>query len=292
MGIAAGVPVLNRTLALESFLESVEGTDIESVIVADNGRTGERRDLYDRTYHFELTVIDLEFDAGIGACRSAIAEEFSSDYLLVADCDMLVPGNISVLVDVLETEPELGGVSGILQEDGRFRSGARNLFERPLVGGGTSLMIGIESTPDIERIAGHYVARFDFLTNAAVLRRECIEDYSWTSELHDREHLDFYVGHLHETEWEFAVSPEVHFAHRKGHYENYREQYRDDQQRRESANRLFLDRWGYQKVWGMSRTEWIDTESTGFPDLRSVLRSKIPAKYQILVHDLLSGLRR
>ncbi|WP_135304743.1 glycosyltransferase family 2 protein [Haloarcula amylovorans] len=286
MGVTAGVPVLKRSSALASFLESVEQTNIESVIVADNGYKDDRTEIYNREYPFDLTVLDLEFDIGIGACRYAIAEEFSNDYLLVADCDMEVPKNVSVLVDILENESELGGVSGILQERGRFRSGSRNLFEQPMFGGGTSLVIGIESCPAVEQISGHFVVRFDFLTNAAVIRNECIKDYSWDSNLPDKEHLDFYLGQFHDTEWEFGVCPEVHFIHNKGCNEVYREEYRNNEDRQKKADEIFQEKWGYDKIWSKPRTEWLDTNNTTELDFHSIFRSQIPLKYQILLHDL------
>lgn len=227
--LAVGVPVFKRTTALRRCLESVSPAAVDRVIVADNGKSGAHEQLYNRDWKFELTVLDLEYDAGIGACRAAIADELTEDYLVVADNDMIIPpaSELQHLKTVLESDPNLGVVSGIITEGNRIRSGCSNLHEETSVSGESFLVHAIRSDPEIEWVESTLpIARFDKLTDAAIARRECLEDYSWDSRYPIGEHPDFYLGHYHRTDWEFAVCPAVVFDHQKGRYSSYRNEVR------------------------------------------------------------------
>ena len=73
--VALGVKVFKRTKALERLLNSAKQLDISTVYVADDGDTSDRTDIYDRSWPFDIQLIDLEFDAGVGAGRAAIVDE-------------------------------------------------------------------------------------------------------------------------------------------------------------------------------------------------------------------------
>ena len=99
---ALGVIVLNRVDKLRSLLSSAIDRNIDAVYIADNGyRSEEKDELYNESYPFELTVLDLEFDVGLGYCRNAIVDEMDEEYLLMADSDHQLSNNIEILHKIL-----------------------------------------------------------------------------------------------------------------------------------------------------------------------------------------------
>lgn len=288
MSVAAGVPVLSRTEDLQRFLNSVPSELVDTVYIADNGKTRERSDLYQSNYPYKLEVLDLEYDIGIGACRRAIAAELVEDYLVVADNDMELPPNIDVLKTILDLKQNLGGVSGILLENDSIRSGCRDLFEDKLFGGGQALVRGIRDEKPIQTLQGVPLAKFDYITNAAMIRQECIDDYSWDSKMKDKEHDDFYIGHYHRTDWEFAVCPEVLFRHHKGGSDKYIERFRKNHKQLQKADERLCEKWGYDRIMWGNQMDWITTQHEKGTSLKSILKTTLPTKYKVLLSGLIA----
>lgn len=295
---AVGVPVFKRTEALRRCLNSVPDAVVDRVIIADNGRSENREQLYNRDWAFELTVLELEYNSGIGACRAAIADELAEDYLIVVDNDMILPSasELIQLQTAVEYDSLLGGVSGILAERNRIRSGCSNLHEETSLFGNVLLVHSIRDDVEIERIKPTlHIARFDKLTNAAILRQDCIEDYSWDRRYPMGEHLDFYLGHYHRTDWEFAVCPTVVFDHQKGRYPTYREEIRGSgthyNRMQSTVKQLNSKKWGYERIVYGSRPDWIDTSESSIVEqgYRNLSRH-IPLRYILPIRDVVDSL--
>jgi hypothetical protein len=253
--IAAGVPMYSRETALERFLESVPPSVVDAVYVADNGPPDEQdRDLYARAWPFDLTVLYLDHDVGIGPCRHRITEAAierdGHDYLWVGDCDMRIrsAADIRTLRRLLAVEPELGGASGWLIEGNTVRSGARDMH----LENGVAIKDG--SRPSVEENADIPFARFEFIPQAGLFRAEALADYSWDPEMQNTEHLDFFLAHKHRTDWEFASTPAVMTFHDRDIDEEYRE----------SRGKGHVDEELLQSKWGVRTTvpgvymEWDD----------------------------------
>lgn len=259
--IALGVATLNRTDRLAALLDSVERTPIEKVYVADNGReTPEKEALYGRDFEFDLVVFDLEFDVGLGACRDHVVENWDGeDYLLVPDDDHVLTPDVVRLRDVLADDPSLGGVAGTVMEPdrGRIWQSAKDFTEE----GDALVRSAARERKRIEFVGGHPVVEFDFLPYPALYRRECVEDYAWDPQFEiGRAHVDFYLTHWKETDWDFAVCPNVFFEHYPGGDREYIEHRRDDDKYERSARR-FREKWGYAEV-AMGERYWFDTDQT------------------------------
>ena len=156
--IALGVKVFSRAGKLESLLESIKGTPIETVYIADDGELSEEKTrLYDRTYEFDLHLLDLPYDAGLGRGRNEIVEQLDEDYLLIVDSDHQVPSDVSVLADQLEERSELGGVSGLLYEHEKIRGTCHDLFEEDDV-----LIRHVRDDKPVKMVAGAPLVKFDF----------------------------------------------------------------------------------------------------------------------------------
>ena len=243
--IAVGTKVFKRSEKLEQLLSSIPNY-VKTVYVADDGSTNERSDIYTKEYQFDLKVLDLEYDKGLGAGRRAIVDEFTEEYLTIVDADHKIPENLDLLRGLLDENDQLGGVSGAILEPneqtyyitGQFlKEEGKDLHRGPRV----------EKDIVIDEINGNSVLYFDFIANAAMFRRECLESYSWDPEyVIGYEHIDFYVGHWKTTKWKFGVCPSVIFKHYPGGSSEYNEN-------RESANKLnnskdyFLEKWEFEK---------------------------------------------
>jgi GT2 family glycosyltransferase len=243
--VAIGTKVFTRDEQLRGLLDSVPPL-VDTVYVADDGEPTELKErLYSADYAFELEVIDMEYDAGLGAGRAAIVEQLSEDFLAIVDTDHRIPPGIESLLDVLRSEKQLGGVGGALVEPDRDRYyvEAQDFSED-----GTTLIRSPHlEEKRIEMVDRTPVVEFDFIPNAALLRRECVEDYCWDpAYVIEQEHADFYVGHWRRTDWRFAVCPAVVFEHYPGGDEAYLRERGDIQKERDSL-RYFLDKWGYEK---------------------------------------------
>ena len=299
VSIAVGIPVFKRTEALRQCLHSISGDVVDRVIIADDGCTKNRHSLYSQDRDFEQTVIDIDYDSGAGVCRSAISEELQEDYLLVIDCDMALPvtKDVLTLIAVLESQSHLGAVSGILAEGNRIRSGCTNFYEESLLFGGRALIESIRKKPHIEWINDSIpIALFDKLPNAALIRRECIEEYSWDPKYPIGEHVDFYIGHYHKTAWDFAVVPTIVFNHQKKVNMNYRSSIRSDSDRHQRnirlANRIGQKKWGYDRIVSGGKKEWFDTAEPSMLNAScQLLSQRIPIKYLLPIKDLVRHIR-
>jgi len=245
------VPVVARTDRLRALLDSLDALGITHTVVADNGTTSDRADLYDREYAFDLTVLDLDQSVGIGEARAAAVDAADTEFILTVDADMVVDAGIWRLVDLLEERPELGAAAAHLIEHGTLRAGATDLHEDRLLGGRRAIVHEIRDEKPIRSVGGIPFATFDKLPNAAVMRRSCLAEYGWDPELKDRDHLDLYLGHYHQTDWTFASVPSVTIEHHPDRDGAYADQHR---QHSDEALDLLLDKWGYDKlVWGDAR---------------------------------------
>jgi hypothetical protein len=261
--ITLGVKPFMRTNAVQALLTSVESAPIEKVIIADDGHTEDRMHIYERDWEFELQLIDLEFDAGVGTGRDAIVSELESDYLMMTDADMKIPSDIIRLRDALRSDESLGGIAPIMFESGRPKAYAHDLREKETPFG-TILIRGMWDMPEKERISDLLIARLDVIPNLALYKADCLEDYSWDPYYGNaKDHLDNMLGHWKTTDWEFAVAPEVVVEH-SGLNEDPEEyiKSRENRHRKQDARQYFLDKWGYRQI--LHNGIWFDSESHPF----------------------------
>lgn len=260
-GLALGVTVFKRTEKLRALLASVPAL-VDTVYVADDGDTEDRRAIYDDDWAFDLEVLDLEYDAGLGHGRRAITDALEEEYLLVVDSDHLVPDNVGTLLEQLEAAPEFGGIGGLFLENGRLTGMCHDIYEE-----GSLLVRDTPAEKTTRTVAGAPLVPFDFIPNAAIFRRGCLEDYSWDPEYTiGKEHLDFYVGHHRQTDWSFGVCPSVLFPHDPGGDDDFVAT-RHDPSRLLASKAYFLEKWGYRQI--LRRRYWLD-HAHGHPAIMTV----------------------
>lgn len=249
--IACGVPVYTRSEALTQFFKSVPPY-VEAVYVAENGPAEsreERAGLYSREWPFDVRVLELNHDVGIGRCREAICEALTEPFLWMGDCDMrfVAPGDLRRLRGVLKRNPDLGGVSGWLLEGGSVRAGARQLVEH-----GGRLIKAVEEPPEIEGGVTPF-ARFDFIPQAGLFRADVYDTYGYDRQIRNSEHVDFFYGHAQRGEWEFASTPAVLIRHNRWINEEYRQSRRGGDHVDEA---LLAEKHGIKATAPGSNTDW------------------------------------
>lgn len=268
--VAVGTKVFSRTDELAGLLRSISGSGVSTVYVADDGPNREtREDLYGFDWPFELRVIEMEYDAGLGAGRNRIVDLMDERFLLLVDPDHRVPGNVETLREMLIEDDGLGGVGGMLFEPDEdllyctgqnFKQTGRILVQSPFIG-----------SKEIEILAGGPIVRFDLIPNAAMFRRKCLEEYCWDSEyVIGNEHTDFYLGHKRRTDWEFGVSFSVYFEHTSPSRmdpestSDY-DQHRYDRDKLRQSREYFLDKWDFDDTEVESWT-WFVLDSSHIPE--------------------------
>jgi hypothetical protein len=244
--IACGVPVFSRTKALEQFLDSVPAY-VDTVYVADNGRN-QTRDPYDEQWPFDLEVLHLEYDVGIGACRAAITDACTEPYLWIGDCDMAFvrTDDLRLLRATLEQHPGLGGISGWLIEGDTVRAGARDLERH-----GDTAIKTIREYPDIERSVVPF-GRFEFIPQAGLFRTEVFDTYDYDPEVRASEHFDFFWGQRAAAEWEFASTPAVMIRHDR----NIDQEYRENRGSGHLDTEITAAKWGIEDIQPGQYGEW------------------------------------
>jgi hypothetical protein len=167
-------------------------------------------------------------------------------------------GDLQILIDQIQELPDVGGIAGNLiePEQGRVYQNAHDIYEES----GRLVREVNAKSKEISMVAGSPFVKFDFIPNAAIFRRECLEEYCWDPEyVIEKEHIDFYLGHKRETDWEFGVCPTVNFLHYPGGDENYITNRKSEKKRTESTQ-YFLEKWGFSSIESR-QNYWFDTHS-------------------------------
>jgi len=274
--IALGVTNFIRTDKLTNLFESIPTGVIGRVVVADNGNIKEEeKELYNRDWGFDVTVLDLPYDSGIGLCRKRIVSTVDEEYLLLLDNDMLFPSNFSLLINIMESESDYGGVSGILLENGNMRGAGVDHYEIK-IGGDLILYLHNEEIPSPKLIDGAAVYSFDQIPQAGLFRTECFDAYVWNEGYQSLgEHKDFFVGQRKYDDWDFGVTPNVVIRHKPGGSAEYQNITKSNK-RRNADRQLFLDSWEYDLVM-YGESNWLETVSEkGYSSLLSMIHKSLP----------------
>ncbi|WP_229120233.1 glycosyltransferase family 2 protein [Halapricum desulfuricans] len=242
-----GVPVFSRYNKLERLLrQSEKHNGINKVIVGDNGKKNSSDPFYSG-WDITIEVVDLEHGVGVSAARNSIFKR-ADERLLLIDSDILLPPNINRLHRVLDEDETLGGVSGMIVEPETGKSFLTGANFKEL---DNKLIKKALRSPKIDLVNGVAIYRADYISLPGLYRTSIIEDQSWDEEYNiHREHLDFFISHWKESEWEFATTPEVVFHHYPSMNTGYAKNIRRNEESIMSDNLYFLDKWEYESLNG------------------------------------------
>jgi len=264
--IALGTKVFSRTDDLRRLIESIPSF-VSKVYIADDGEMNEEKSvIYNADYDFQLQVIALEYDLGVGAGRNAIVDAASEDYIFIVDPDHQLTPSIGVLYEQLKERPDIGGIGAIIvePENDRLYSQAAD-FREKRTDDGLRLVRetrGIDNNKEIQIAAGAPLVEFDFIPHATLFRLECLRDQAWDEAyLTEFEHEDLFVAHWKRTDWKFALSPSAQMLHYPGGDTEYLLN-RQDPEKTSHGREHFLKKWGY---FEMETTDgrWIEAGSIG-----------------------------
>ncbi|WP_159900211.1 glycosyltransferase family 2 protein [Salinirussus salinus] len=282
--VALGTKVFSRPGDLYRLMESIPSW-ISQVYIADDGKmTEEKLAIYNSNYDFELTVLDLEYDLGVGAGRNAIVDAVTENFIFIVDPDHQLPPTVSLLYEQIKDSPRMGGIGSLIIEPENDRLYSQAADFREISTNGSRELVrethGIESKKNIRIVKGAPLVEFDFIPHATLFRRECLEEQAWDEAfLTEYEHTDFFLSHWKNTDWKFSISPSVQMLHYPGGDTEYLLN-RQDPEKTAHGREHLLNKWGYNN---MTTTEgrWIEAGSLGsfsdnFESAIQVLREEGP----------------
>ncbi|WP_226006163.1 glycosyltransferase family 2 protein [Natrinema salinisoli] len=247
-GITIGLKTFLRPDKLRTCLASIRDLPVppEDIIIADDSPQKEyNRDIYAQfKSDLPLTIVDLKPDAGLATGRNRILDQTETDYLLLIDDDHYLSENIFRLKNVLENDPSLGGVAASWLENGTHVVGAADIR----IVDDWVIVDVFDKKQAITDEAGVTYFKYDFIPNSTLFRTEVFDAYCWDEAyVIDGEHVDFFLGHALQTDWEFAISPEIQVTHDPGPgvMREYAEHRMSDQKRRQSRE-YFAKKWDVQ----------------------------------------------
>lgn len=281
--VTVGIKSFHRPEKVRACLESISNSDFEfnSVMVMDDGEIDQRKqELYDEYSEvLDLEVFDLDYDLGVGPARNKMAEELETKYLLMMDDDMQVASNVDLLHSALEEYDRLGGVAGSLVEERGPRALAHDIFYD-----GNILVRDVRGELEELDFGERYTAKvFDFIPNAVMLRKDCLEDGRWDDEfVIGKAHLDFFVNHNRNTDWEFALIEQVGFEHNPGGSDTFTDN-RYNREKLENSNEYFKEKWGIEGI------AWISSYLVNNDDLekkaKDLVKKVLSARIVALIQE-------
>jgi len=211
------------------------------VIIGDNGDSPAGID------DPRVTYLRFPFDLGIAASRNRLVQQCRTPFILLLDDDYVWTDDTQIerFLDVLDSDPEVGGVGGWCDDvrpDRRCRIDwaldleifrgelrTRNTDDRPhrIARGGT---------------AYRYC---DTVLNFALFRREMLNEHRWDERLKLQEHWDFYLSVKQAGRWRVAFTPEVSMRHER---DRPPENYQSFRGRSAEFMSYLLRKWGLRSV--------------------------------------------
>jgi len=254
--ITVGIKAFIRMAELERALESLVGRGFAEVIVADDSPADENRHmLYQRFQdRLPLRVLKLPFRSGVSYGRNRMVEACSTPYFLLMDDDHFLENDVSPMLDILDSNPQLGAVAAQANIGGKLTSGAGNLYKF-----GPFIIQDIGFGP--QRNAKHSSKgvtyyTYEMIDNFALFRTEVFDDVMWDETFVTFfEHMDFYLMHKDLGKWQFAITPDYVFGHTgidSGEITERYKSFRLDADTRKSLSNYFNKKWGLKRgvVWG------------------------------------------
>ncbi len=256
--ITVGVKAFIRIAVLERALASLEGHDFAEVIVADDSNMDETRHaLYQRfRERLPLKVLELPFRSGVSFGRNRMVEACSSPYFLLMDDDLAMESDIHPMLQVLESNTKIGGVTALETKAGNLSSGCGNLhiFKNFVVHD-----IGYGSHRKAKTLAdGTRYYTYEMINNFTLFRTAVFNDVVWDEYyLIGRDHMDFYLTHKKLGKWQFALTPDCTYAHSSedaGELAILYQKFRASPDTFELMSNYFNNKWGLDRgvIWGLS----------------------------------------
>jgi glycosyltransferase involved in cell wall biosynthesis len=244
-----GIKTFYRTEKLKKTLDALLNKGFYEVIVADDSKIESEKEAFYNTYKdlLPLNVLKLPFDTGLSYGRNRIVETCKTEYLLMLDDDQVIPENIHLLLFALQGNEKLGGISCYWWEDEKFVCKATNIFKTK-----NYIIKDIGEIPVLKSTKSIDYYLCDFIPNSTLYRMDCFQSILWEEKIKiGSEHIDFYLNHKLNSDWQFAVTPDViikHYPNRASSTKGVYLKFRHQQDRLIQSKKILFDKW---KVKGL-----------------------------------------
>ncbi|PSO54704.1 MAG: hypothetical protein BRC34_06435 [Cyanobacteria bacterium QH_1_48_107] len=240
--ISVGIKTFLRPNLLSKVLESLSYYPFREIIIADDNPDYVKYDynkVYENYSHLPLNILRLPFYTGLAAGRNYIVNSCNSGYLLLLDDDQIVNDTTFITLDVLEQDRELGGVSCLWEEFGKFKCTACNIYmQSGYIIKELRYMSAVYYTSNNNKFS-----YFDFIPNSTLYRVDALKEIPWDPYYKiGSEHIDFYVAHKLCGKWKFAVALDAYIKHCPQDEKNYNSYRRGD--RLVESFQYFKDKFG------------------------------------------------
>jgi len=219
--LTIGITAFNRPECLERLVQSIrERFPAVPILVADNG--WEPADLEGWS---GIELVEVERDCGLSACRNWIADQCTTDYLVLCEEDFVFDDrtDLAAALAVLEENPQLGMIGGSLEVGQQMQHYARR-FQLETAPEGQVLR-AVPAGGPMQQSGPARWRLCDMVFNWGILRTAAARECPWDEALKLGEHVDWFLRLQLETAWQVAHTPDLVARHERqepGDYPSYR----------------------------------------------------------------------
>ena len=204
--VTFGITSFERPQCLQRLVASIfQYYPAASIVVADNGRRK-------ASLPKHVEVLDLPFDCGVSAARSALVARLRTPYILLLEEDVVFTRETRIdrFIEILDCDRELGSVGGSLRIGGKIHDYAVDfrLFRGRVCGQPAAGPVRFTPTGIPYRICDkHY--------NFGIWRREMLESpgHAWDGLPKIGEHAPYFWRVKQAGEWRVAHTPTIIAEH-------------------------------------------------------------------------------
>jgi len=191
-----------------------------------------------------VTIINRRERGGLGAARQQIIELVDTEYLFLLDDDIIVlPNSLELLVESLETHPELAAVSGILFSNFKLSEAANFVFTGKMVKKRQFDIFTIFALAKDNLFFAHSIPVSLTLFRTNLIKNLKFDpEYKW-----GYEHWDFFMQ-MYFANLKCAVNTKSIFIHLYHQSPRQYKEERFDRRILEASRAHFISKWGYIPV--------------------------------------------
>ena len=173
-------------------------------------------------YNKSVKIFKYKFNKGLSYVRNRLVEESDTEFFLLLDDDVYVPTNMTDIITLLDTIPEIGAVCigwlrKLKMDKGKMIGLQADVWDFEFKNGWVTPIINFNEK-EIKMINGLvYMYPFDHITNNAIYRKAVWEQVQWDEQfIIDGEHGDFMFRIKNETNWKLAYCISLFAFHDDG----------------------------------------------------------------------------
>ena len=196
-----------------------------------------------KLYAPDLKYRVVETEGNLSKGRNDGVKSSLADYILILEDDFEAtePIGIEKMIDVLDSNPEVGIVVGRLNNLGKEEDGACDirLFRQQ------AELLNPPAAPWLTTDQGTRYRICDFGWNFLLARRDVLLEFPWDERLELQEHLAYFLKFKTAAKWRLAFTPDAMLYH---HRARPSEEYNTDRLRARDFTPILLESYGFDQV--------------------------------------------